>query len=206
MKRDYLALALLASSELFLIATLVYKRGYRVTPSLFLYTCFALGSALTYDPMDTQFTAAMARISDWLKAIVLLETFCIVSRGLDATDRTLSAAIGVLASATVVASAHGMVSRVSVHMEALVGLASFACAMCWWAWRRGECTEHAWVLCCYLVVKAGAVLLWSFTGGWGWAWINGGAMLAEAGCFVGWSMHDGPQIVSAKRQAECESG
>jgi hypothetical protein len=197
--------ALLLQSELCLLAFLSCGKRYRETPLLVIFAIFAVGSFVTYNPYDVGFTSYMARLSDWLKAGLVAEAFWLLSRGLDAADRTLSAAIGVLSAASVLAAAHGLSSRVSTHLEALIGMASFSAAMCWWAWRRGECQRYALALTGYLLAKCGAVLAWNWTDGWGWKWINGAAMLGETACFMLW-VNCGPQVASPEGQAESGDG
>lgn len=200
----------LAASEVWLLVRMIRGRRFRDTPCLFGYVLFALFSAISYSPYNAEFTAAMSHASDWLKGMALLEAFVLLSMGMDQTDRTLSAAIGIFAASSVTASAYGLPSRVTDHMLTLIWLATAALAVAWWSWRRGQRIEgwivaNAWLLAWYLLLKAGAVVLWTFTKEAGWEFVNSAAMLLEAECFVLWA-YNGPQETAAERDEERENG
>lgn len=203
---------LLVSAEVILLGVLLWTRRCFATPCLFGYVLFSIASALTFSPSDVAFWEYMARANDLLKALVLLETFLLLTRTLDKTDKILSAAIGICAAGLVTASAYGLPNRESLHMLTLVWMTSFAWAMLWWAWRRGERARdwqvgNAGMLAAYLTMKTIPVIIWGFSGTKGWYWINDAVMLAQACCFLLWvgvgpETHKVESIAGANAQAE----
>lgn len=206
---------LLATEILFLVVLIASRRCF-TTPCLFGYTLFSIVSAITFSPTKVAFFGAMAFASDTLKAFVLLEAFLLLTHKLDKTDRLLSAAIGILAAALITSAAYDLPNKMSGHMLTLVWMASFALAVLWWAWRRGESLEswvvgNACVLAFYLTVKATAVVLWGFTKEWRWGLINDMSTGTLAICFILW-VYAGPranqkeQIAGSEGDPERDNG
>lgn len=185
----------LALSECLLLIVMVRNRRYLITPAFFLLIFFSIGSALTYDPYDSGFTAQMADYSDIIKAGALAECFLLISDHLDLTDRALSAAISICAAGLVTASV-----RVpsSPHTLRMVWMAAFALTMQWWNWRRGDMIpkwicRHGWLLSAYLVSKSVGVI----AGHFGltketWLWTNRGAEICIVILILLW-VKTGPQ-------------
>lgn len=203
-----LMLWVLLTTEIILSVVLLVSKRCFTTPCLFGYTLFSIISAITFNPSNVPFFGIMAAASDFLKGTVLLEVFLLLTSRLDKTDRLLSAAIGILAAALVTASAYDLPNKMGGHMLTLVWMASFALAVLWWTWRRGErlegwVVENACVLALYLTVKAAAVVIWGFTKEWRWGLINDASTGLLAICFVLW-VYAGPRADKKEQVAGSE--